>query len=86
MENPKHMGTKHMGTGNLCGEARTSVPVPMCVSEQGKDAHGGRHACAGFAAQVASPQVLRPHVLRAHVLREWQNKKGAAAPFFYPNI
>ena len=24
--------TKHMGTGILCGAARTSVPVPMCVA------------------------------------------------------
>ena len=23
---------EHMGTGTLCGAARTGVPVPMCVN------------------------------------------------------
>ena len=32
------ISTEHMGTGILCGAARTSVPVPMCVSNLTQDA------------------------------------------------
>lgn len=31
--------TKHLGTGTLCRETDTSVPVPMCGTDQGKPAY-----------------------------------------------
>ena len=66
----KSFGTEHTGTGNLCCEANTSVPVPMCSletavekKEDDKETEtkevktDNKLTGAGSSAQDASPRV-----------------------------